>query len=111
MPQPDQLYQFIFFYSNTNEGRDFLPDFSSQNDFIIVSASGFGGGLESSQSISSNQFVIGNGARDSNDRFIYNSNNGDLFFDHDGNGPSNQILIATLNNTPNLTRGNIFIVV
>lgn len=56
------------------------------------------------------QFVLGTQAQDSEDRFIYNRNNGDLFFDSNDNGAGGQIQIARLSNKPNLTNSEILVV-
>ena len=100
----------LFFYSKLNDRSDFIDDFQSRNDFFMVSAAGFGGGLTAGQPLSANQFTIGINAATSSDRFIYNPNNGNLFFDADGTGTSERLLIATFTNTPELVNNDIFIV-
>ena len=97
-----------FFYSTPNDGSDVIEDFQSGSDFLIVSAAGFGGGL-SQGFLNASQFTVGSSASDSSDRFIYNSNNGNLFFDADGTGSSNPLLIATLSNKPDLVSNDIFV--
>ncbi len=85
-----------------------LEDFQSRTDFLIVSGSGFGGGLNQGF-IKPSQFTLGSSASDRSDRFIYNSNNGNLFFDPDGTGSKSQLLIATFTNKPNLVNNDIFV--
>ena len=53
--------------------------------------------------LESQQFVIGNRAKNVDHRFIYSSQRGQLFFDADGTGPQNSFLITRLENRPNLT--------
>ena len=97
----------VFRYNNTAEGVDIINDYSSGEDIIEVSASGFGGGLTRGGSILATQFRLGTSATTSDHRFIYDSSNGNLFFDRDGNGILPQELLVTLNNSPSLTANNI----
>ncbi len=97
-----------FYYPNLNDCGDVIQDFQSRTDFLIVSGSGFGGGLTQG-SLKPSQFTLGSSASDSSDRFIYNSNNGNLFFDPDGTGSKSQLLIATFTNKPNLVNNDIFV--
>ena len=99
----------IFLYPTLNDGSDVIEDFQSGTDFLRVSAFGFGGGLTAGQSLGARQFTIGDSATDSSDRFIYNSNNGNLFFDGDGTGSNNQLLIATFTSKPELVSNDIFV--
>ena len=96
-----------FYYPNLNNGGDLITDFQS-DDFIVASAAGFGGGLNPGF-LKSSQFTFGSGASDTSDRFIYNRSSGQLFFDPDGTGSANQLLVATLSNNPNLSNDDIFI--
>ena len=76
---------------------------------ISISAADFGGDLISNQPINVDQFVIGAGAMDSSDRFIYNSRNGALYFDSDGSGSIPQINFAQLSSGLSLSNNNIFV--
>jgi Ca2+-binding RTX toxin-like protein len=98
-----------FVFASPADGGDLIADFNPGSDRLNISAAGFGGGLTANQFLSANRFVIGTTATDSDDRFIYNQNNGNLFFDVDGNGSNVQIAIANLNNLPNLTNQDIFV--
>ena len=44
--------------------------------------------------LAANQFVIGTAAQDANDRIIYNSNTGELFYDSDGTGGTAAVQFA-----------------
>jgi Ca2+-binding RTX toxin-like protein len=100
--------QFTF-YSLT-AGIDIITDFlGEQADKLVVSASGFGGGLIIGD-LSSEQFTIGSAAADESDRFIYDSTTGGLFFDMDGIGTSGQVQLATLSTNLSLIASNISVI-
>lgn len=76
--------KFVFY--SASEGIDTLIDFSQQeDDKLVVSASGFNGGLAIGDLLPK-QFTIGSAAADTSDRFIYDSSAGGLFYDRDGIG-------------------------
>ena len=97
----------LFYYPNLENSSDVISDFQS-NDFLIASAAGFGGGLQTGF-LRASEFTLGSSASDNQDRFIYNRSSGELFYDPDGTGSRNQSLVATLTNNPNLTNQDIFI--
>ncbi|HVQ09775.1 MAG TPA: calcium-binding protein [Allosphingosinicella sp.] len=79
---------------------DTLFDFSAADDTIALDDAiftGIGGALDAGE------FVIGGGAGDANDRIIYNSATGQLFFDADGNGAGAAVHFATLSGAPVIT--------
>jgi Ca2+-binding RTX toxin-like protein len=99
-----------FTFNFRTEGIDKITDFlPSQSDKIVISASGFRGGLVAGASITSAQFVLGTIALDASDRFIYNQTNGNLFYDSDGTGSLAAVQIATLTSKPSLTFTDILI--
>lgn len=98
--------RFIF---NANDGIDTITDFSPIDDTIVVSASGFGGGLQSGAAITSAQFALGTKAQDSSDRFIYDSATGALFSDVDGTGATAQFQVALLPTGLTMTNADIFV--
>jgi Ca2+-binding RTX toxin-like protein len=98
-----------FIYTAINHRIDTITDFTPGQDTLVFSASGFGGGLTVG-TLGATQFVLGTSSADASDRFIYNGNNGQLFFDSDGTGSSGQLLIATLTNIPTLSNQNISII-
>jgi Ca2+-binding RTX toxin-like protein len=81
-------------------------DFVAADDYILLRAHGFGGGLRASYAISSDQFTLGMSAVDARDRIIYNNISGELFFDCDGTGAQAQVLLATLTGAPSLNSSN-----
>ena len=99
----------IFTFSKI-EGIDTITDFVSlQGDKIVVSASGFGGGLIAGV-LGIDLFHIGTAALDLADRFIYDTTSGGLFFDVDGSGIQAQQQFATLSLSPALSASDIEVV-
>ncbi|MBR8829170.1 MAG: hypothetical protein DSM107014_14945 [Gomphosphaeria aponina SAG 52.96 = DSM 107014] len=92
-----------FVFNLPTEGIDIIIDFTSSEQ-IRCSATGFG---LVKGALNANQFVVGKGALDADDRFIYNA--GSLFYDADGLGGTAQVQIATLINAPALAATNITI--
>jgi Ca2+-binding RTX toxin-like protein len=93
------------FILNKNSADNIL-DFEFGSDRLQISASAFGGGLVTNTSLLSTQLLIGAGISTANDlaqRLIYNSSNGDLFFDADGNATTSMaIKIGNLGGNNNL---------
>lgn len=99
-----------FRYFKVYHGKDTIADFVSSEDVFEFQSDKFGNGL-SLGVLPSESFVVGSEAVDNNDRFIYNSSNGQLFYDFDGAGTtSNQILIANLSNKADLVAEDIVII-
>ena len=55
-------------------------------------------------------FVIGTAARDANDRLVFDDATGRLFFDADGSGNGDQVLIATLRGDVTLAAADIIVI-
>lgn len=116
----DSNGQDHFAFNKPTEGGDTIKNFvasgdSESRDLIVISASGFGGGLIAGDEdthggydvLASEQFTIGTNAVDASDRFIYNSTNGALLFDIDGTGNAAAVPLATLTGAPAITNSNI----
>ncbi|WP_229549362.1 calcium-binding protein [Nostoc sp. CHAB 5836] len=100
---------FAFGYGY-NQGFDTIYDFNATNELIQVSAYYFGGGL-STGSLSATQFTIGTSVTTSEERFIYNSATGGLFFDSDGSASGfTQVKFAQLDGGLSLTEKNFVVV-
>ena len=76
-------------------------DFTSGEDLLVIDLASFGIdvealGIASSRLVSADSFVFGAGAvaLDANDHFIYDSAQGILYFDADGNGSGEAIKLA-----------------
>ncbi|BAQ65371.1 Calx-beta domain-containing protein [Geminocystis sp. NIES-3709] len=99
----------FFLFNFPNDGIDRVTDFKVTEDKIGISASGFGGGLTTGI-LGNNQFSIGSSATTADQRFIYNSSTGALFFDDDGNGANSAVQIASLNTRLTLTASNFMVI-
>ncbi len=102
-----------FRFNSPQAGIGTITDFGNGNDKIQLQATGFGGGLIAQQALTANQFFSGAGitsASTSAQRLIYNTTNGALYFDSDGNGSNSALQIATLSNQPLLGTGSFSII-
>jgi Ca2+-binding RTX toxin-like protein len=99
-----------FRFNALDQGVDIITDFVATDDQILLRAAGFGGGLIRGTTLSADQFSLGAAAVDASDRLIYDTTNGNLFFDVDGNGSAAQTLLATLSGAPTLSNADLFIV-
>jgi Ca2+-binding RTX toxin-like protein len=99
----------LFSFNTSTEGVDTITDFSVIDDRFQIVAAGFKGGLVTG-TLKASQFRLGSSANNSSQRFIYNTSNGALFFDVDGNGASAQIQIATLSGLPSLSASSFTII-
>ncbi|MBC1280729.1 calcium-binding protein [Nostoc sp. UCD121] len=98
-----------FVFNSFNEGSDRIFDFHTANEVIQVSAFGFGGGL-SAGILSASQLKIGTSANTSEERFIYNSATGGLFFDTDGSASGfAQVQFAQLSTGLSLSNSNFVV--
>jgi VCBS repeat-containing protein len=87
---------------------DVIADFVSGTDKIalddaVFTALGLG-------ALSANAFVIGSAALDADDRIIYNSSNGALYYDADGAGGQAAVQFATLSGAPALTASDFTVI-
>jgi Ca2+-binding RTX toxin-like protein len=99
-----------FTFAAPNQGIDTITDFNNLNDLIVVSATGFNGGLVAGAAITSEQFHLGATATKTSQRFLYNLATGGLFFDGDGsNSLYLPVQLANLSSKPSLTNAHIFV--
>lgn len=103
-----------FVFLALDERKDRIVDFGSalgDDDRIVISAEGFGGGLEAGI-LDGSLFRKGtsNRAMDEDDRFILRTTDKTLWFDADGAGGERGVMIADLQNDARLTAADILIV-
>ena len=98
-----------FDYFSALEGGDEISDFVSGTDVIRVSADGFGGGLVAGDPVS---LVSGSDptATSASGQFLFDTDDGSLYWDSDGTGAEDAVLIATLTNIPSLAASDIIVV-
>jgi Ca2+-binding RTX toxin-like protein len=87
----------IFIFSTKNGGADTITDFTTGTDKIHLEGSLFGHG-SATGAISAGTFVTSttNAALDSNDRFIFRTTDGTLWYDRDGSGGKAAVMVANL---------------
>ncbi|MBR8831526.1 MAG: sodium:calcium exchanger [Chlorogloea purpurea SAG 13.99] len=102
----------FFVFTTPSQGVDLFTDFRVVDDTIRLSASGFTGLLIGT--LAPSAFLSGSGVTSANStdqRLIYNTTNGALFFDADGsNTVANPIQLATLSNLPVLIPADFLVV-
>lgn len=91
-----------FLFQTTPDASTYatITDFASGTDHIALQRSVFGG-LGAAGTLEAAAFWSGAGAtmaHDADDRLIYNSTTGDLYYDPDGTGSATAILIANIAN-------------
>jgi Ca2+-binding RTX toxin-like protein len=88
--------------------RDTIVDFSVLDDTIKLENAVFTG--LAAGALAANRFQIGANANDVNDRIIYDSANGRLYFDADGLGGAAKIHFATLDAGLALTAADFIVI-
>ena len=94
---------FVFNTPNAKNNKDTITDFIHGTDVIDLSKAIFKGLGSTIGSLSSDAFYSGAGvikSHDLDDRIIYNTTNGFLYYDADGTGKAAAIQIAILSNEP-----------
>lgn len=99
----------VFLFSASANGADAIADFSPV-DRIGIALSGFGSGLALGELVAT-AFVsrTDNRAQDADDRFIFRTTDGTLWFDADGKGGSAAVLIADLQEGAVLKAADIWV--
>ncbi|WP_310467051.1 calcium-binding protein [Sphingomonas sp.] len=88
--------RFIFNATlNAATNLDIILDFSVVDDTIVLDQTIFGA-LPSSGTLAPAAFHIGTAAHDADDRIIYDTTTGRIYYDADGNGAGAQVLFAQI---------------
>jgi Ca2+-binding RTX toxin-like protein len=101
-----------FVLNKPSFGVDTIKDFVSGTDKISISQSEFGGGLTAGNPLLSSQIRIGAGVSSANSasqRFLFNTTNGNLYFDADGIGGVGAVQIGKLEGVSGLSTGDFHI--
>ena len=88
---------------------DTVADFDASNDTIRLDQSIFAA-ITTLGTLSAAAFFAGAAAHDADDRIIYNSATGDLFYDRDGTGAAAAVQFAHLDGTPAVSNTNFTVV-
>ena len=100
---------FWFYPPVTVENNvDTITDFLSGTDKLEFSADSFSP-LGAPGQIAADVFVLGTSAQDANDRLIYDSGTGSLFYDADGTGSGTAQLVANMGVGTLLGAADIFV--
>jgi Ca2+-binding RTX toxin-like protein len=106
----------VFRYALSSDGRDVIRDWgavSGNNDHFEIDASGFGGDLVAGAPLTGGRFRLratSNEAVDDSDRFIFRDRDDTLWFDVDGKGGDEPVLIADLQAGSVITAADILLV-
>src|SRR5438132_10251122 len=99
------------FHESGAANADVLNDFAGDWDNIQLDAAAFtqigGTGRFASNDVRFYAAAGATGGHDADDRIIYNTTTGQLYYDADGNGSGAAQLIATLNGAPTVVVGDI----
>jgi Ca2+-binding RTX toxin-like protein len=104
---------FMFTVAPGTANADVVTDFDSGADRIVLDGNAHASSGASGNFAASDVRFWSSGtgtAHDGDDRVIYNSSNGQLWYDADGNGAGARQLIATLEGIPALTASDITII-
>jgi serralysin len=88
---------------------DQVTDFSVLDDTIVLENAVFTA-LTATGTLAAGAFRVGTGAGDADDRVLYDSANGSLYYDYDGTGASAQVKFATLAAGVGLTNNDFSVV-
>jgi Ca2+-binding RTX toxin-like protein len=88
---------------------DYIADFSVVDDTVELDDAIFAG-IGTAGAFNPNAFFAGAAAHDADDRIIYNSATGQLFYDADGNGGGAAVQFATLAGNPVLTASDFQVI-
>lgn len=104
---------FVFRHSG-NSNFDRITDFAPGADALHFDDAAFSRiGAAGEFSAGDDRFFAADGARagqDAEDRLVYNTSNGYLWYDADGSGSGGQLLIAILQGAPTLSAGDITVI-
>lgn len=95
---------------NATSNRDTISDFNIADDTIELENSIFTGLGLTTGALAAGAFRIGTAAGDADDRIIYASTTGALFYDSNGNASGSSVQIAILGTNLALTNADFMVV-
>ncbi len=101
---------FVFNTAPAGANRDTITDYNVAADTIQLENGVFIGLGGATGVLAASKFFIGASAHDSSDRILYDSANGRLYFDADGNGAGAKIWFATLDTGLALTAADFVVI-
>ncbi|WP_135506368.1 calcium-binding protein [Roseovarius aestuariivivens] len=100
------VFDRVFGPTNVDRIVDFNTNEANEGDLLKFKSSLLGGGLTAGL-LSADNFVQGTQASDADDRFVFDQSSGELWFDVDGTGASQQFLLATFDQNASVEAANI----
>ena len=103
---------FVFDTAMGSGNTDALSDFSATEDTLWLEKSGAGlFNALATGALAADKFkALGSGSVDSNDRILYDSNTGKIFYDADGSGAGARVLFATVAVGTALTATDFYVI-
>lgn len=102
---------FMFDVATAGSGKDVIKDFVSGTDQIAFAVSAFTGlAIFGPGPLDDGELTFGKAATAADDRLIYNSANGALYYDEDGASGAAQVWIATLSGKPDLAASDVILI-
>ncbi|MEP0323226.1 calcium-binding protein [Bauldia litoralis] len=95
---------------SSKNNLDTITDYDTSKDLIDLDKAIFTKIGKVGHTLKSNKFVVGNKAKDSKDRIIYNDDNGVLKYDPDGNGSKNAKKFAILDSDLDMSHNDFFVI-
>ncbi|HEY7598493.1 MAG TPA: hypothetical protein VH741_01100 [Candidatus Limnocylindrales bacterium] len=105
---------FVFREAPTNSNFDRLLDFTSGTDTLCFDDAAYGSiGALGDFAAADDRFFAGAGAKsgvDAEDRLVYDTSSGFLWYDADGSGAGGQLLVGVVQGAPALSAGDIAVI-
>ena len=91
--------------------RDYIEDFQPGSDKIEISRTAYGAFSDGTPgALADTDIAFGNRASTASQHLIYNNATGRLYYDADGNGSAEAVLVAIFKNNPELTLADFVLV-
>lgn len=100
------------FRSSPSSPVDTITDFTAGQDVIRLESAAFTAILQGNGALLGGYFKANAAgvATDANDRILYDTTDGRLFYDSNGDGAGNRVQLAVLNGTPAIDAGDFIVV-